>query len=158
MNRNHFFHKYHKYAALLLSCSLLWTVPALPARAQSLEERIEYQQSLPIESNEIPGWPSGPVVTAESAILMEAGTGVILYAKNIHQAQYPASCTKLLTCLIAAERCSLDETVTMSHAAVYDTPLDSSYIALDEGNQITMEQALNAILISSANNVAFAVA
>lgn len=126
--------------------------------AQTYEERIEMQRSRTIESNEIEGWPDGPVVTADSAILMEAGTGTILYAKNIHAKQYPASCTKILTCLIAAERCKMDEIVTMSHKAVYDTPLDSSYISLDVGNQITMEQALSAVLISSANNVAFAVA
>lgn len=140
-------------AAYLLSSGIL-TVLA----SQTWEERIAMQKGRPIESNEVDGWPDGPVVTADSAILMEAGTGTILYAKNIHQAQYPASCTKLLTCLIASERCRMDEIVTMSYKAVFDTPLDSSYISLDVGNQITMEQALNAILISSANNVAFAVA
>ena len=144
--------------ALSFTLSALFLASALPVSAQTLEERIEDQRAMPIESNSIPNWPQGPVVTAESAILMEAGTGTILYEKNIHQHQYPASCTTLLTCLIAAEQCEMDEEVYMSHAAVYDTPLDSSYISLDEGNIITMEQALNAILISSANNVAFAVA
>ncbi len=145
-------------SGILLAAYLSVSCPLNVQAAQTWEERVAAQKGRPIESNEVDGWPAGPVVTADSAILMEAGTGTILYAKNIHQAQYPASCTKLLTCLIAAEQCKMDEIVTMSYKAIFDTPLDSSYISLDVGNQITMEQALNAVLICSANNVAFAVA
>lgn len=126
--------------------------------AETTEERILAQQEMTVESNEIPGWPTGPVVTAESAILMEAETGTILYAKNIHTRQYPASTTKILTTLIAMEQCSMDEWVTFSRAAVYDTPSDSNHIAMDVGQQLTMEDCLNAILIRSANEVSFAVA
>lgn len=43
-----------------------------------------------VQSNEVPNWPVGPVVNAESAILMDADTGVILYSKNIHQKEYPS--------------------------------------------------------------------
>ena len=130
----------------------------LPASAETVEERIQAQQGMTVESNEIPGWPTGPVVTAESAILMEAETGTILYAKNIHARQYPASTTKILTTLIASEQCSLDEWVTFSRDAIYDTPSDSNHIAMDVGQQLTMEDCLNAILIRSANEVSFAVA
>lgn len=130
----------------------------LPVSAETIEERILAQQEMTVESNEIPGWPVGPTVTAESAILIEAGTGAILYAKNIHAHQYPASTTKILTTLIAMEQCSLDEWVTFSRSAVYDTPSDSNHIAMDVGQQLTMEDCLNAILIRSANEVSFAVA
>lgn len=130
----------------------------LPVCAETTQERTAAQQEMTVESNEIPGWPAGPVVTAESAILMEAETGAILYAKNIHARQYPASTTKILTTLIAMEECSLDEWVTFSRAAVYDTPSDSNHIAMDVGQQLTMEDCLNAILIRSANEVSFAVA
>ena len=104
------------------------------------------------------GWPEGPSVTAKAAILMEAKTGTILYSKNIHQQEYPASCTKILTCLIAADRCGLEEMVYMSKSAIQDTPRDSNHIALDIGEAINMEEALSAILIRSANEVSFAVA
>ena len=43
------------------------------------------RSNIPIESNEIEGWPDGPICYAESAILMEASTGTILYEKNAHQ-------------------------------------------------------------------------
>ena len=131
----------------------------LPVRAATqTEQTLEAQRAMPIQSNEVDGWPQGPVVSAESAILIEAQTGTVLYAKNIHQQQYPASTTKILTCLLAVERCSMDEIVTMSATAIGDTPRDSSHIALDIGNELTMEQCLNAILIRSANEVSFGVA
>lgn len=144
---------------------LLWAVAllssCLPAQAAALDEnaqRLEQQRTMTIQSNQIPNWPTGPVVGAESAILMEMETGTILYEKNIHQRQYPASTTKILTTLIAVEQCQLDEMVTFSHDAVFDTPRDSNHIAMDVGQALTMEQCLAAILIRSANEVSFAVA
>ena len=69
---------------LLLACSLLAGTP-LPANAdQSVEERLELQRAMPIDTNEIQNWPTGPVVSAESAILMEADSGTILYLSLIH--------------------------------------------------------------------------
>jgi D-alanyl-D-alanine carboxypeptidase len=125
--------------------------------ANEREETLEAQRNMEISSNSIANWPTGPIVSGEAAILMEAETGAILYAKNIHKKEYPASTTKLMTCLLATEQCSMDEVVTMSHDAIYDTPYDSSHIAMDVGEAITMEQALHAILIRSANEVSFAV-
>jgi D-alanyl-D-alanine carboxypeptidase len=129
----------------------------MTAMADEREDRLAAQRNMTIDSNAIANWPTGPVVNGEAAILMEAETGAILYAKNIHQKEYPASTTKLMTCLLATEKCSMDEVVTMSKTAIYDTPYDSSHIAMDVGEAITMEQALHAILIRSANEVSFAV-
>ena len=146
-------------AALLLGGSLLCSQAlSVCADTQSNEDRLEAQRAMAIQSNETPNWPTGPVVSAEAAILMEADTGTILYSKNIHQQEYPASTTKILTTLIATEQCSLDEVVTFSHDAVFDNPPGSSGIAMDVGQTLTMEQCLNAILIRSANEVCFAVA
>ena len=132
---------------------------SLSLQAASIkEENIAANQAIPIESNQIDNWPQGPVVNAASAILMEADTGTILYAKDIHAHHYPASITKILTTLIASERCSLDEIVTFSSDAVFGIPKDSNHIAMDVGDTLTMEQCLNAILIRSANEVSYAVA
>lgn len=152
-----------RYIALLTAftcaCSMFLS-PGISARAEELtmDERIALQRDMTVQSNEVLNWPTGPVVTAESAILMEVDTGTILYSKNIHQREYPASTTKILSTLIATEQCSLDEIVTFSHDAVFDTPRDSNHIAMDVGQQLTVEQCLNAILIRSANEVSFAVA
>ncbi len=116
------------------------------------------QKELPIQSNKISGWPEGPAITAQSAILMEADTGTILYAKNIHEEHYPASTTKIMTCLLAVENASLDDTITFSHDAVFSVPSDGSSIGMDVGESITLEQGLYGIMVGSANEVANAVA
>ncbi len=151
---------HHKTAALLsaLAVLFLWLCDCRSVYALPVLEDVEARTAIPIETNAIKNWPEGPVISAQAAILIDAESGVILYAKNIHEQLYPASTTKLLTCLIALERCSLDEIVTFSHDAIFDTPRDSSNIALDEGNELTMEQCLNAILIASANEAAYGVA
>ena len=116
------------------------------------------RQEEPVQSNQIPGWPQGPVISAETAILLDANTGAVLYAKNIHQKMYPASTTKMLTCLIAAEKLQMDDTVTFSHSAVHDVPADGSNVGMDEGETITVEQCLYGIMVGSANECASAIA
>lgn len=59
---------------------------------------------------------------------------------------YPASTTKILTTLIASERCSMDEIVDFSYDAVHDIDPGSNHIAIEPGEQLTMEECLNAIL------------
>ena len=61
------------------------------ATQEELEAEAEARKSLPVQSNDIDNWPVGPTISAEAAILMDANTGVILYAKNIHEKLYPAS-------------------------------------------------------------------
>lgn len=146
--------------AALLCAFFLLISHSLPVAAAQLtpDETLEAHRAMEVQTNQISNWPTGPVVGAESAILIEAETGAILYAKNIHQQQYPASTTKILTSLIVTEQCAMDEMVTFSHDAVFDTPWDSSHIAMDVGQALTVEQCLNAILIRSANEVSYAVA
>lgn len=146
----------------LLLAGMLAAVSAfsLPLRAyaENIDETLALQQAKPIETNEITGWPIGPVVSADSAILIDAETGAVLYAKDIHAREYPASTTKILTALIAAENCRMDEIVSFSYNAVHDVPRGGSHIAIDVGEELTMEQCLGGILIASANEVSFAVA
>lgn len=106
-------------------------------------------------------WPQGPKkssIVAESAILVEASTGLILYEKNIDKRQYPASITKIMTALVAIENSSLDEVVTYSKEAVYGIESGSSHIAVEVGEKLTMEQSLYAMLLESANEVCLGVA
>ena len=94
----------------------------------------------------------GPELTAETAVLIDAETGQVLYDKNMHQQMYPASITKVATVITGLEHLSLSDTITMSHYAVYSLPQGSSHISLDEGEQITVEQAVYAALLKSAND------
>ena len=103
-------------------------------------------------------WPDGPSVFADSAIVMEASTGLIIYEKNIDQAHYPASITKIMTAILVLENCNLSDVVTFSHNAIYDVDLDSSRIGINVGEQLTVQQCLYAMLLESANEVTYALA
>ena len=116
------------------------------------------RKELPIQSNEIPQWPHGPEITAQAAIVMDSATGTILYSKNIHEELFPASTTKIMTCLLAVENASLSDTITFSNDAVFSVPQGGSNIGMDVGQSITLEQALYGIMVGSANEVANAVA
>ena len=145
-------------AGITYALGLSLLIGSLPAHATEAEDRILANQAMTVESNQWQNWPVGPTVSAESAILMDADTSVVLYSKNIHTKHYPASTTKILTTLIAAERCSMDEMVTFSYKATHDIDPGSNHIGLDADEQLPMEDCLKAILIRSANEVSFGVA
>lgn len=128
------------------------------ATLEELAAEAEARKQLPIQSNEIENWPTGPKISAQSAILMEANTGVILYEKNIHERLYPASTTKILTSLIAIENGDLDDMVPFSREAVFSVPPDGSNMGMDAGEVITLEECLYGIMVASANEVANATA
>ena len=142
------------FAILFLSVS----VCDVSFAATDYEAEAQLRKELPIQSNDINAWPHGPEITAEAAIVMEAGTGTILYAKNINEELYPASTTKIMTCLLAVENASLADEISFSDEAVFSVPKGGSNIGMDVGQSITLEQALYGIMVGSANEVANAVA
>jgi D-alanyl-D-alanine carboxypeptidase len=96
--------------------------------------------------------PAGFVVDAES--------GQVLYASRSGSLWYPASLTKLMTAYvvfreIAAGRLALDTPITVSEAAANQPP---TKFGLRKGQKITVQQALTAMLVSSANDAAVALA
>ncbi len=145
------------FFSVIFFCSLFWNTMTVHATSEELAEEAEARKLLPVQSNDIENWPTGPAIAAESAILMNVDTGSILYAKNIHKKSYPASTTKLLTSLIAMERGNLDDMVDFSEEAVFSVPVDGSNMGMDAGESITLEQSLYGILVGSANEVANAV-
>lgn len=128
------------------------------ATADDFAAAAEERKLLPIQSDETENWPAGPRISAQGAILMDANTGVILYAKNIDEKLYPASTTKILTCLLAIENGNLDDMVNFSTEAVFSVPGDGSNMGMDAGESITLEECLYGILVASANEVSNAVA
>lgn len=90
-------------------------------------------------------------IQADAAILINADTMEVLYEKNADAKMYPASTTKILSALVAAEHLKLDEVITAP--ADYRNPdPEGSNIAIDQKEQLTVEQLLNATLIASAND------
>ena len=103
-------------------------------------------------------WPEGPSINTQSAIVIEVNSGAVLYEKNSDQVSYPASITKILTTLLALENCELDEIVTFSDDAINLNQGNTSHIARDYGEQMTMKECLYAVMLESANECAYAVA
>ena len=100
-------------------------------------------------------WPTMSSIEAEGGILIDAATGTVLFAKNENQQFYPASITKILTALLVIENCEdLDEEFTFSHRAVYDVEANSQNCGYDEGDVISVRDALYAMMLQSANEVA----
>lgn len=124
---------------------------------EKLQQELDAVYAIPVQSNETEGWPQGPGTYGEAAIVMEVDTGAVLYAKNIDEHFFPASITKLLTTLVALENGQLTDPVTFSHDCVSFLKPDEASIGMKEGNQISLEQALYATLLASANEVAYAV-
>ncbi len=103
-------------------------------------------------------WPEGPAIATPCAMVVEVNSGAILYEKNSNEINYPASITKVMTTMLALEYCELDEEVTFSDDAINLTPIDSSHIARDYGEIMTMEECLYGVMLESANECAYAVA
>lgn len=108
---------------------------------------------LPVHAVELP-------VEAKAALLMEKETGQVLFAKEEHQRLEPASVTKIMTLLLTMEAISrgelrYEDTVTVSKNAA---SMGGSQVYLSEGEQITVEELLKAVCVSSGNDAAVALA
>ncbi|MBQ1749524.1 MAG: D-alanyl-D-alanine carboxypeptidase [Lachnospiraceae bacterium] len=114
------------------------------------------QSPMRVKAEEI--WPEPEGIQSDAACVIDINSGTLLYEKNADAVHYPASITKIMTALIAAENSSMDETVTFSQKAVYENEQGSSSIARDYGEQMTMEQCLYGMLLESANECAYAIA
>lgn len=95
-----------------------------------------------------------PQISAEAAILIDNSSEKILYSKNENQKMYPASTTKILTAILVIEKCNLEEIVTVPYEAISSIPSGYTVVALQPGEQLTVMQLLQVLLIHSANDAA----
>lgn len=94
-------------------------------------------------------------IAADSAVLIDAATGQVLFDKQMDKQKFPTSTTKVMTALLVLENLKLDQKVIIDS----ETPFtNGSRIYLIEGEEVTVEQLLNAMLIESANDAAVALA
>ena len=94
-------------------------------------------------------------VSAQSAVLIEAQSGEVVYAKNADAPLPMASTTKIMTALVALSLASPDTVIRTDARAV---GVEGSSIYLIEGEELTLEQLLYALLLESANDAAAAIA
>lgn len=137
-----------KLIALLLSALML-----LPTRAQAVSTTPEYltaEAALPTVSLDIS-------TSAGSAVLLDASGQTVrtLWEQNADKKRGPASTTKIMTALIAAERMPLSAKITVTKEAV---GVEGSSVYLTEGEVFTLEELLCCTLLESANDAAVAVA
>lgn len=122
------------YPVLILTIIMSCCLPAYPAE---------------------PDYDVVPTITADAAILMDAGTGQILFEKDANLKKPPASTTKIMTALLALEGGDLHETVTVSPNAA---SVGEASLELQEGEMLTLQDLLYGALLESGNDACVALA
>ena len=99
-------------------------------------------------------------LTSRAALLMEKTTGQILFAQNEHEKLEPASVTKIMTLLLTMD--AIDSGALAYHDVVTVSAnaagMGGSQVFLAEGEQITVEELLKCVCVSSGNDAAVALA
>lgn len=144
--------KWKQLLAVVLSAGMICLAPVQTFAAVNLTARYE------ISTNQISGWPTGPEITSDTGVLMDANTGLLLYNKGGDELRYPASITKIMTLLLAVENSSLDDQITFTETGIRDESWDSGNIGMQLGEVMSMRDCVYALIIKSANEVAAQIA
>ena len=92
---------------------------------------------------------------AQSAVLMDADSGRILYGKNMEETRPMASTTKIMTCILALERADLEDTVEVS---AYAASMPDVQLNIRQGEQYRLGDLLYSLMLESHNDSAVAIA
>src|SRR4051794_41091187 len=98
--------------------------------------------------------PAMPAPESRAAIVVDAVTGEILYARDATEELHPASLTKMVTALVAVERAPLDKLVRPTH----DYDVSPVVIGIGLGDSLPLRDVLYGLLLNSGNDAALAVA
>lgn len=136
-----------RFFSLFLICAMLASFLSFPVSAAE-EDTAETAPAVVKTLNE-------PEIHCKAALLVDANTGTVVYAKNEHQEMYPASLTKIMTALLVFEaidsgKLSLSQTVTASNT-ITSLDSDGSTANIQPGEVLTVEQLLYCMLVVSAN-------
>ena len=96
-----------------------------------------------------------PELTADSAILVEATTGRVIYEKNADEVRPPASMTKMMTCILGLENLFPEEKIKISQKAAYT---EDSELELQENDALLASELLRGMMLVSDNGGAVAIA
>jgi D-alanyl-D-alanine carboxypeptidase len=99
-----------------------------------------------------------PDVVAETAVLIEAETGAILYSKDCHKKLYPASITKIMTALLVLENCNMEDKLVFTDEIVDSIPYDAAKMGAVANEEISIKDAMYALMLRSYNDVAVGLA
>ncbi len=96
-----------------------------------------------------------PKILADSAILVEASTGRIIYEKNSETYREPASMTKMLTCILAMEKLDPNKEIMMGYDAV---TAEDNTLNWSTGDSVSAKEMVTAVMLVSENGGAIALA
>ena len=99
------------------------------------------------------GFQKAPFVSAKSAIIVDAKLGNVMFEKNSNFRHLSASTTKLMTALVALEKCSPENIITVGPVNTNGTQM-----GLASGDQVTVETLLYGMLMASGNDAAYVLA
>ena len=97
-------------------------------------------------------------INSRAGILVEVSTGRIIYEKRSTEKMWPASTTKIMTAILVLENCNLDDMVTVTETAISNIPSGYVICDLQIGEEISVKDLLNALMIKSANDAAYVLA
>jgi D-alanyl-D-alanine carboxypeptidase (penicillin-binding protein 5/6) len=148
----------HKFKSLLVT--LILAVLTLAASSAAVAAPAPHAPSRPPAALVAPnaaGHPAalakapGPKVTSGYAILVDAKTGTVMWSRNSRTSKPPASLTKMLTALLVRASLPLNAVAVTGRDAAKAPP---SKLSLKPGQKITVSQALAALMVVSANDMA----
>lgn len=144
--------KFRKITSFLLVLTLLAAL-AMPVFAEEQEESLGEEEEEYLDD----GIFRSPV---GSALLIETSTGTVLYEKDADEQRYPASLTKIMTCMLVLEHGNLNDIVTVSETALEGMEMGSSIgdNHLEVGEQMRLEDMLYLMMLESANEATIALA
>lgn len=156
--------KKYRFLAILLAFVLLLslTMPCFAETEQpedsteATEEPVTTPEDLPQsfgrpEPLKESVFPTTFKARAKAAVLVELNTNTIVFAQDMDKKLYPASLTKIMTCMLALEHGNLDDVLTVSYSALQNLNIYGSSVGLQEGEEISLRELLYCIMISSAN-------
>lgn len=149
--------KIRRIYALFFSLLMLLTLSAPALAAEDAGEAgPKTEDSAETEEPDAPEEPAVFSVEAKAALLIDPDTEEILYEQNIHEKLYPASVTKIMTCLLVLEaldngKLKPDTVLTASESAITAVPPDGSNVGIKVGEELTVEELLYCIMLASAN-------
>lgn len=107
---------------------------------------------------------ASPILSdGEAGVLVDAGSGRVLFETNADKKMYPASTTKIMTALLAIEavergEISMDTQIEITAEMIKDLPIDGSSIGLKEGELMSLDNLLKGLMVASGNDAACAIA
>lgn len=116
-----------------------------------------FSSMLAVTNENVEGKTGAKVEDQSAAGLFDINKCEVLYAKDVHERLAPASLTKVLTALVALKYGNTEDIITCT-SEVTNIDYDATKIGLKPGDRLTLNQALHALLINSANDAAIAIA